>query len=185
MTVGHSGAARPSRGARSARGHADSPLTWLHARRDRDGRRFIDARQLEAGERFEADFRHARIGPRMTSSWSVAPSGQGGARAAPGFGVDLADSVVAARQRVTAALDALGPELDGIVLDVCGLQIGVEEAERRRGWPPRSGKVVLALALSRLARHYGLGPARPDGGGPGDIGHWAAVDARPTLDQWR
>ena len=185
MTGASSSAARPSRSARSARGTADSPLAWLHARRDRDGRRFIDDRQLEVGERFEADFRHARLGPRMTSSWSAATSSRNAPRGAPGFGVDLTDSVVAARQRVAAALDALGPELAGIVLDVCGLQIGVEEAERRKGWPPRSGKVVLALALSRLARHYGLGPARAGGSGPGEMGHWAAADARPTLDQWR
>ena len=84
-------------------------------------------------------------------------------------------------ERVRLALKAVGPELCGILIDVCCHLKGLEEAERSAGWPQRSGKVVLQLALTRLARHYGILPAE-DEPRRSPVRHWGAPDYRPSID---
>jgi hypothetical protein len=132
---------------------AESPLTWLARRKGRDGRPLIDPVHLQAGERLRADFTRAQLMPRTTSNWSAAVALDGrSANTAATF----TDAVIGARQNVRHALEAVGPEFGGLLLDLCCFLKGLEDIERERGWPPRSAKVVLQLGLDRLARHYGL-----------------------------
>jgi len=129
----------------------ESPLAWLARRRGRDGKALIDAHHLQAGERLRADFTRARLMPRTTASWET-PIGSE-RRGAPAL--HPTDDMIAARQRVHHALDAVGPEFAGLLVDVCCFLKGLEDVERERSWPARSAKIVLQLALERLARHYG------------------------------
>src|SRR6478672_8235676 len=111
----------------------ESPLAWLARRRGRDGRALIEPHQLQAGERLRADFTVAHLMPRTGMNWeSVTPigGGQGAANAS--------DSMVAARQRVHLALDAVGPEMSGLLMDVCCFLKRLEDVERERVWPARS-----------------------------------------------
>ena len=134
---------------------AESPLAWLARRRGRDGRALIEPHQLQAGERLRAEFTRAQMMPRTTSNWaSPISTGRRGERADA-----FTETVIAARQRVRRALDGVGPEFAGLLLDVCCFLKGLEDIERERAWPVRSGKVVLQLALDRLARHYGYATA--------------------------
>lgn len=149
---------------------SESPLAWLARRKGRDGRALISAEQFVAGERLRADFTRGNLTPRVTSNWG-APTG----RAGGGGAGEMTDVVVAARQRVQLALDACGPEFSGILLDVCCFLRGLEDVERERGWPSRSAKVVLQLALDRLARHYGL--AAHGGSAKLRLRSWLANDA--------
>lgn len=155
----------------------ESPLAWLARRRDKSGRPLIEPRQLEAGERFRADFHFAQMSPRVTANWSL--DAPGSRRGVGGGALDLRDNVVAAQERVRRALAAVGPELSGVLVDVCGHLKGLEQAERGNGWPARSGKVILQLALQALARHYGIaGDARSGGA----CRHWGSTDYRPRID---
>lgn len=143
---------------------AESPLVWLARRRGRDGRALIDAHQLQAGERLRVDFTHAHLMPRTTSNWSN-PISSGRTSNGSQLAGAFTETMIAARQRVHHALDAVGPEFSGLLLDICCFLKGLEDVERERAWPARSGKVVLQIALDRLARHYGYaaqarGPAR-------------------------
>lgn len=137
---------------------AESPLGWLRRRKAKDGTRFLSDHAFGAGERLRADFTRGNMMPRVTSNWDAAVASgrrQGGQE--PAYG----DIVLAARERVRAALQSVGPELSGVLMDVCCFLKGLEDVERERGWPARSGKVVLSIALHRLAAHYGMsGEAR-------------------------
>lgn len=148
---------------------AESPLAWLHRRRGGDGRPLVSAACFAAGERLREDFTFGQLSPRITTNWSRLGSVEGG-----DGGGNMTEVVLAARQRVRAALEAVGPELSGILLDVCCFLKGLEAVERDRGWPVRSGKVVLTLALERLARHYGLAD-RAMGSASRAIRTWSAA----------
>jgi hypothetical protein len=159
----------------------ESPLAWLARRRARDGRALIEAHQLQAGERLRADFTCAHLMPRTTSNWTgpVATDGRSGPLV---FGAAVAtDAMVAARQRLHLALDAVGPEFAGLLLDVCCFLKGLADVERERTWPLRSAKVVLQLGLQRLARHYGYaGQARGRVRTP--VRTWLAEDAEFVVE---
>ncbi len=105
-------------------------------------------------ERLRADYERAGLSARVTMRWDAAPPGKsrGGARAS-----DASLARIDARRRFHAALDAAGPGLSDICWRVICAGEGVSGAEKALGWPARSGKLVLGLALDRLARFYGTG----------------------------
>jgi hypothetical protein len=166
---------------------AESPLGWLKSRKDRNGRPLISPHQYDAGERLRADYWFAHLSPRVTSNWSALAPSDRSHRAAPTNAAHFRDEVIAAKERVMRALMAVGPEVAGVLVDICCELKGLEEAEKENGWPQRGGKVVLQIALTRLARHYGL-ISKEDGGEQlrgRRLRHWGSDDYRPTLDAWR
>ncbi len=163
---------------------AESPLGWLKSRKDRNGRPLITEEQYQAGERLRADYWFAHLTPRVTSNWSACAPSERSRRGAPSNAAALRDDVIAAKERVLRALMAVGPEVSGVLVDICCELKGLEEAEKENGWPQRAGKVVLQIALTRLARHYGLiGEDRHMPRRRG-LRHWGSEDYRPTIDAW-
>jgi len=105
-------AASPTSGSAVAAINPDeSPLGWLRHRKGKDGVPLISEPQFLAGERLRADFWRAQMTPRVTASWSDTPSSRRQRRAAPGIGIEIADSVIAAKDRVSRALVAVGRSL--------------------------------------------------------------------------
>lgn len=162
----------------------ESPLNWLASRKDKDGRPLISAEEFAAGERLRRDYHCALLAQRTTANWTGVPGDRNARRGVPGTGVDLSDNALAARERVNRALATVGPELAGILIDVCCYLKGLEALERQSGWPQRSGKIILQIALQRLARHYGLVPfvCPAANAGPAKIHHWGTGDYRPRIE---
>lgn len=161
--------------------HEKGPLAWLHQRRDKAGQPLISAEELAAGEKLAADFHAALLNQRVTANWSgIAPSRKE-RRATPGFGTDISDRAIGAKQRFERALQAVGKDHANLLIDVCCFERGLTEIEKASGWPQRSGKLVLQFALRQLARHYGL--VRDEGlvDGAGRVRHWAVNDYRPEI----
>ncbi|MEM9139690.1 MAG: DUF6456 domain-containing protein [Pseudomonadota bacterium] len=133
----------------------ESPIGWLARRKGSDGKPFLSPEEVDASEKLRADFEIAQIGPQIAQDWRrfLTPSDRysGSPR-----GGNASDGAMAARDRVMAALAALGPGLSDVALRTCCFLEGLEACERRMGWSARSGKVVLKLALQRLAEHYGM-----------------------------
>ncbi|MEX6507002.1 DUF6456 domain-containing protein [Jiella sp. M17.18] len=154
----------------------ESPLTRLATRRGRDGQAFLAEAEAMAGERLRVDFTRGNLTPSVSQRWDAAPR-QRGVRNGTG---DLSDTAIDARQRVSAAIDAVGPELSGVLLDVCCFLKGLETVERERQWPARSAKLMLKAGLGMLARHYGFAAEAASGAEP-RIRRWRAADARPTI----
>ncbi len=155
---------------------AESPLAWLRSRKDKAGRPLISLEQFMAGERLRSDYERSCLERRVTASWDL-PAGRSGGNT----GADLSDAALTARQNFNDALDEAGPELASILVQVCCLSAGIEQAERVLDLPQRSGKAVLGLALTALARHYGY--IRSDSGRRRNsaAGHWALGDYRPAI----
>jgi len=130
---------------------AESPMTALARRKDRDGQPFLNDQLVAAGERLREDFELAQMGPRNGQNWERFLTGPVDHSFGPG---DTMGGSQAARDRVEGALMDLGPGLGDVVLRCCCYLEGLEMTEKRMGWSARSGKIVLRIALQRLKQHY-------------------------------
>ncbi len=127
-----------------------SVISYARWYKDWNGKPLIDEAQFEAGERLHADYEFAQMGPRVTAAWSHRTPQMRARRGVPA--AELRDAIVDARTCVQHALTAVGPEISGVLVDICCELKGLEEAEKENGWPRRAGTVVLQIALTRLCQ---------------------------------
>jgi hypothetical protein len=136
-------AQRIKRGRRSVTVNlAESPLGWLHAHGH------LDDRLFDAGERLRVDYETAQIVPGITMRWEPVRIPGTAGQLAPG------ERQIAARARFEGAIKAAGKGLDDILWRVVCACETLPNAEKALEWPARSGKLVLKLALDRVADFY-------------------------------
>ena len=122
---------------------AESPIAWLHARGH------LSERLFDAGEALRADYERAQLSANVTMRWDpvrVKSTGE--------TGLSPSEKQIAARQRFDSALKEAGKGLEDILWRVVCAGEGLPQAEKTLGWPARSGKLVLKLALDRVADFY-------------------------------
>jgi hypothetical protein len=132
---------------------AESPLARLAAGSGSEPA-FLARHQVEAGERVRRLVERARLTPRLTMSYSTAhvAGGKG-----PGHAGEMTDMAADARRALARLHQLLPRDCAEVVLDVCGLEKGLQQVETERGWPRRSAKLVLRIGLDRLAELWGIG----------------------------
>ena len=138
---------RPAqRGARSVTVNlAESPMSWLHARGH------LSDRQYDAGERLRANWERAQLSPGVTMRWDAVRVASTGER-----GLNASERQISAKARFDGAVAAAGPGLADVLWRVACAGESLPDAEKAMAWPVRSGKLVLGLALDRVAGFYGL-----------------------------
>ena len=136
------GAAR--RGRRSVTINlAESPLCWLHARGH------LSDRLLAAGERLRSDYERARLAPSITMRWDAVRI-----RGSGDDGLSPTERQIAAKRRFDGAIGAAGKGLEDVLWRVVCAGDSLPVAEKALEWPARSGKLVLRIALDRVADFY-------------------------------
>ena len=124
---------------------AESPLGWLHAHGH------LEDRLFDAGERLRTDYETAQIAPGITMRWEpVRIRGTAGT-------LSPSERQIAARARFDGAIGAAGKGLPDILWRVVCACETLPNAEKALEWPARSGKLVLKLALDRVADFYRIG----------------------------
>jgi hypothetical protein len=127
---------------------SESPLSWLHAHGH------LSDRQLLAGEKLRGDYEAAQMGARTTMRWehmSISRGKRGGSHV-----LTQTEHTLRAKQRFDHGVEALGRDLSDIAWRVICAGESIPIAEKAMGWPLRSGKLVLRIALDRLADYYRL-----------------------------
>lgn len=136
---------------------------------------FLHAHHVEVACVIQRLFERARLQPRVTQSFSTLPRGGG----AGSHVADMSDMAADARKRLGALQKLLPSDCAGVLLDVCGFDKALQAIESERGWPRRSAKLVLRIALDSLAPHLGL-CSQASGGEARHMRAWHGDGARPT-----
>jgi len=120
----------------------------------RDGSPFLLPHHVEAARRLTQTFERARLRQRVTMSYD--PTRTGGRSGGSPVQGEISAIAADARKQLADMAGMMPADCWAVLFDICGLDRGLQDVETERDWPRRGGKLVLRIALSHLAAHYGL-----------------------------
>lgn len=136
----------------------ENVVGWLHARG------LLNDVQAMAGAQLHADFVRSGFLAGTTMRWGAMDGAaqragrRGGARASGRRGDAPTLAMIDARRRFDGAMVHVGRGLNDICWRIICNGENMGDSERALGWPGRSGRVILGIALDRLAEYYRLVP---------------------------
>jgi hypothetical protein len=145
---GSAASAKQTGGGRGARAVtvnlAESPVSWLHARGH------LSDREFAAGEQLRRDFEAAQLAPGISMRWD-------GVRVKVALTAACTPANVRSRQSPLRWRGGGRGQGAGRCAVARGLRgEALVDAEKALAWPARSGKLVLKLALERVADYHRL-----------------------------
>lgn len=133
----------------------NSPLLVLFRQKDDAGQRFLSQAEFAAGEKFRQTYEVSAMGQMRSANWDSIRQSRSSMRG--NFaGDDLHIRALDAKRQVMDALSAVGPVMDRLLFAFLVREQNLGRVERGLHWPKSSGKIILKIALARLANHYGL-----------------------------
>ncbi|VAV88412.1 hypothetical protein MNBD_ALPHA06-256 [hydrothermal vent metagenome] len=133
----------------------NSPLLSLFRQKDAAGQRFLSQSEFAAGEKFRQIYEQSTMGRMRAANWSSIRQSRSSMRGS--FGGDgLHIRALDAKRQVMDALSAVGPVMDRLLFAFLVREQNLGRVERDLHWPKSSGRIILKIALARLANHYGL-----------------------------
>lgn len=149
-----------------------APLLKLYNRQRNMAHKYLSETHLLAGQKLFDLFVKANVRPNVTMNWenlqSVKQSHHTGSK-----DVGFSEATYMARRELYESLSHVGQEFSAILVEICLFGNGLEATEKAMNWPARSAKLLLTMALDRLAEYYRFAPS-------GGVGNkylaWLAAD---------
>ncbi|MGL1922066.1 MAG: DUF6456 domain-containing protein [Hyphomicrobiales bacterium] len=130
-----------------------SPIYKLYNRQRNIRHKYLNETHLQAGQQLFDKFVNANLQPNITMNWEkLASAPQPHYTGVKDTG--LGESLYLARKQLYEALEYVGEDFAAILVEVCLFGNGLEATEKALAWPARSGKLLLTMALDRLAQYY-------------------------------
>lgn len=134
-----------------------SPLLKLFNRQKNLAQKYLTPLHLQAGQKIFEHYLAANMQPNITMNWerlSAPPQPHYTGAKETGH----SEQAYIAQRKLYESLKYVGQEFAAILVEICLFGKGLEATEKAMNWPARSGKLLLVMALDRLAIHYQMAP---------------------------
>ncbi len=156
---------------------AESPISKLTIFKDKKNP-FLKPHHIEAAKKFALLFEKSQLRARTTINYFASPKGK--EKYSNFTTAELSDMAIDARRKIEQLLNGMPDECASVIIDICGLEKGLQIVESEKGWPRRSAKLVLRIGLEQLAQKFGLTP-KAVGKLKGKSTYWQKEGSRPTI----